>query len=119
NDGAVGDPGGTVNGTTTNVRTTTVNIDAKNDAPVNHPPASFTAAEDTSTTITGLTITDVDADPANQNITVTLSVQHGTLTFATGVAGGLVSGDITNNGTGNVSVTATQNKINATLGDAN
>ena len=38
-------------------------------------------------------VSDVDADPASQNITVTLSVSHGTLTVRTDVGGGIVAGD--------------------------
>jgi hypothetical protein len=117
NDGAVGNPSGTVDGTTTNARTTTVNIDAKNDAPVNHLPATPSINEDVQTAITGLSITDVDADPANQDITVTLSLTHGTLNLLTNVAGGITGGDITGGAqdTNTITITATQNQINNTI----
>jgi hypothetical protein len=110
-DGALNDPSGT------NTTTTTLNIDAKNDAPVNHLPATPSVNEDVLTTISGISITDVDADPANQDITVTFSVVHGTLTFNTAVAGGITGADITAgaNGSNTVTLTATQNQINATL----
>jgi len=114
NDGAVGNPGGV------NQTTTTLSIDAVDDAPVNNLPASPSINEDTLTTITGLTITDVDADPVTHNIQVAFSVSHGTLTLNTSVAGGIVAGDITGgaSGTNTITVTATQNKINTTLGNA-
>jgi hypothetical protein len=111
NDGAIGNPSGT------NATTTTLNIDAVNDAPVNHLPATPSVNEDVLTTISGISITDVDADPANQDITVTFSVVHGTLTFNTAVAGGITGADITAgaNGSNSVTLTATQDQINATL----
>ncbi|MBV9240880.1 MAG: hypothetical protein JO314_02630, partial [Acidobacteria bacterium] len=106
--------------TAQNSGTTTVTIDAVNDAPVNNGVASKTGNEDTLIPITGLSMTDVDADPASaaQTITVQMTVSHGTLTYRTDVASGLVAGDITGNGTNNVVVTQTQNKINATLANA-
>src|SRR5215472_3661245 len=116
NDGAVGDPVGATNTATTNL--TVVGVD---DAPVNNTGSvSATGNEDSTFSITGLTITDVDADPANQNIQVTLSVSHGTLTLNTGVAGGITAGEITAGASGSstFTVTATQNQINATLGNA-
>jgi hypothetical protein len=111
NDGAIGDPSGT------NTTTTTLNIDAKNDAPVNNLPGTPTVNEDVQTAITGITITDVDADPANQDITVTLSVAHGTLNLLTNVAGGITGADITGGAQDSttITITATQNQINATF----
>jgi hypothetical protein len=112
NDGEGGDPTGT-----DNFKTTTVNIDAKNDAPVNHLPATPSVNEDVQTAITGISITDVDADPANQDITVTFSVLHGTLNVNTAVAGGVTGADITGGAqnTNTITLTATQNQINATI----
>ncbi len=114
NDGAVGDPSGT------NTTTTTLNIDAVDDAPVNHLPAGVSGNEDTPFTISGVSITDVDADPTDQNIQVTFSVSHGTLTLNTGVAGGITAGEITAgaNGSSTITVTAWQDQINTTLANA-
>ena len=100
------------------VQTASVTVVGINDAPVNNiGGATATGNEDTPFSITGLSITDVDADPANQDITVTLSVLHGTLTFNTAVAGGIIGADITGgaNGSNTITITATQNQINATL----
>ena len=110
-DGALDDPSGT------NTTTTTLNIDAKNDAPVNNLPATPSVNEDVQTAITGISITDVDADPANQNITVAFSVVHGTLNFNLAVAGGITGANISGGAqnTNTVTLTATQNQINATL----
>ena len=44
---------------------------------------------------------------------------HGTLTVLAGVPGGLTSGDISNNGSGTVTLTGTVAEINATLAAAN
>ena len=114
NDGAVGNPSGTVDGTTTNVRTTTITIDAVNDSPVNNALTDQTTAEDTPKAIT-FSVSDVDADPANEDITVRLQVAHGTLDVDTSVSAGLaVAGDNTND----VLLTGTQAEINATLAAA-
>ena len=58
--------------------------------------------------------------PPRQNIVVTLSVAHGTLTLLTNVTGGITAGQITGgaNGTASITLTATQNQINATLAAA-
>ncbi|WP_395612630.1 FG-GAP-like repeat-containing protein, partial [Allosphingosinicella sp.] len=93
----------------------TVTVVGVNDAPLNTVPGAQAATEDTAKIITGFSISDVDADPANQVLTVTLSVTHGTLTLLTNVSGGITAGQVTNNGTGTVTISATQNQINATV----
>ena len=117
NDGAVGNPSGTVNGASTNVRTTVINIDAVDDAPVNNALANQTTPEDTPEAIS-FSVSDVDADPANQNITVRLQVTQGTLDINTAVGGGLTAGQVTGDNTNDVLLTGTQNQINATLANA-
>jgi Ca2+-binding RTX toxin-like protein len=102
-----------------NSGTTTINIAAVNDAPVNGTVSSATGNEATNITVTGLQVSDVDANPASAIVTVTLSVTKGVLTLRTNVASGLVSGDIVGNGAGTVTITATINKINATLAASN
>ena len=73
--------------------------------------------EDTDTPITGLSVSDVDIDTGL--ITVTLTVQHGTIHVADDVPGGLDSLDITNNDTASVTLTAISTLVNATLAALN
>ena len=112
-DGTQGVLAGSVNSTTT-----TINIAAVNDAPVN-TVSSATGNEDSNIAVTGLHISDVDANPASDNVTVSLSVTKGVLSLLTNVAGGLTSGGVSGNGTASVTLTGTQNQINATLAAAN
>jgi hypothetical protein len=98
-----------------------VTVVGVNDAPVNTPGSAGAAAEDsTSNALTGISVFDVDANPATQDIRVVLSVAHGTITIRTDVASGIVAGDITAgaNGSSTITITATQNQINATLANA-
>src|SRR5205085_1049399 len=110
--------------------TNTVSVTGINDAPVNAiGTASFTFVADSVgaagtvalapvNAIKGIQVSDVDSDPANQNITVTLAVDHGVLTIRTDVVGGITSGQLSGNGTGLITISATQNAINATLAAA-
>ena len=100
---------------TSNTVQTTLNVAAVNDKPVNHGVADLTVQEDTSSAITGLSVTDIDSNPAVDNIQVALAVQHGILTLQTNVASGITAGEIVGNGSSTVTVTATQNQIDATL----
>jgi hypothetical protein len=98
----------------------TVDVAATNDAPVNTVGGPFAVLEtDGPTAVTGLAVSDVDADPASDLIQVTLSATLGTIDVSTGVIGGITVGQVSGNGTGTVVITATQNAINATFGDAN
>jgi large repetitive protein len=101
-------------------QTTSIAVVGVDDPPVNNGVSSKSGNEDTLIPITGLSVSDVDADPANQDITVQFTVTHGTLTLNTSVAGGLTAGDITAgaNNSSTFTVTATQNQINATLQNA-
>ncbi|HVQ07464.1 MAG TPA: Ig-like domain-containing protein [Allosphingosinicella sp.] len=113
-DGALGVPGGSQNSATT-----TINITAVNDAPVNIVPGTQTISEDVAgVTIAGLQVSDPDANPGITDITVTLTVQHGTLTLLNNVAGGLTAADIAGNGSATVTITGTINEINATFSAA-
>lgn len=99
----------------------TVTVTGINDAPFNTVGGAAAATEDGSAfAITGISMFDVDADPATQDIVVTLSVALGTITVQTNVVGGIIAGDITGgaNGSGTITITATQNQINATLAAA-
>ena len=51
-------------------------------------------------------------------MTVTFMANHGILALSTTVTNGISAGQVTTNGTGSVSVTATVAEINATLADA-
>ena len=98
---------------------TTLNVAPVNDAPVNHAPNAITPHESTSFAITGLSVSDVDADPANDAIQVTLSVADGNLSVLAGVTNGLAANQIAGSGTGTVTLTGTQNQINTTLAALN
>ncbi len=110
-------------------QTATVNVDGLNDAPVNDntPNSAPSGAEDgAAIAIVGLGVSDVDADPASQDIQLTLSVPagRGTLTLNLEVASGITAADITGGagaaaGVTSIVITATQAQINATLAAAN
>ena len=108
--------------------TNTVTVIGINDAPVNAMGTAQTFTEDTTgnatsappvNAVTGLSFGDADADATTEQFTVTLSVDHGTLSVRTDVAGGLAAGNVTGNGTGSVVLTGTQTAINATLAAVN
>ncbi|HEY7811060.1 MAG TPA: Ig-like domain-containing protein, partial [Allosphingosinicella sp.] len=106
-----------------------VSVTGINDAPVNTVGAAMNFTEDTTGTvgqaspsviapvnaITGISIGDADADATTETFTVTLSVVFGTLTIRTDVTGGLTPLQVSGNGTALITVTGTQNAINATL----
>jgi hypothetical protein len=112
------DNGGTANGgiDTSAAQTFIITINAVNDAPTIAAPGTQTTAEDTSKVISGLSFADVDAGSAN--VVVTLVINHGTLTLSANVASGLTATQITNNGTGSVTITAPLAAINTTLVNA-
>jgi hypothetical protein len=102
-----------------NVAVATVEVVGVNDAPINTVPGSQAVDEETNLSITGISVADADANPATQDLTVTLHVGSGTLDIRTDVVGGITAGDVTGDTTGNIVVTATLNEINATLAAAN
>jgi len=88
-------------------------INAIDDGPVNHVPGGQTFNEDSSQTFSagsGNAITVSDVDAASGNVTVTLSVQHGTLTL-----GSTANVTATGDGSGTVQVTGTVADVNAAL----
>jgi uncharacterized repeat protein (TIGR01451 family) len=95
----------------------TLSVSSVNDAPVNTVPATGSTNADTPVSLTGISVSDVDAGPAN--ISVVLSVTHGTLTLNTSVPGGVIASDLSGNGSGLIVVLSTLAKINTTLADAN
>ncbi len=82
-----------------------------NDAPVNTLPPTFNGTEDQPLTLNGLAVTDVDA--GGGPITVTLSVDAGTLAAAS--AAGIT---VTGSGTGSITLSGTLADINAYLAGA-
>jgi Ca2+-binding RTX toxin-like protein len=80
-----------------------------------------TGNEDTAIALTGIVVDGVAADPATSMVTVTLAVEHGTLDIRTDVAGGIDGSAITGgaDGSDTITITATQDQINATLSAAN
>jgi hypothetical protein len=105
-------------GSSSGSTTSTIAVTGVDDAPVNQVPGAQTASEDRTLAITGLSVSDVDANPASDIITVTLSVGHGSLTAATNLLTG-IGESVTGNGSGSVTLTGTQHDINATLAEAN
>ena len=95
------------------VLTSTINLVSVNNAPVNTVPGTTqTTAEDTAKVITGLSIADTDAGTGN--MTVTLAVDHGTISVAAGTGVTL-----TTNGTGSVQLLGTLSAINTLLATTN
>ena len=94
--------------------TGTVNIEVQpiNDGPVNSVPGSLSIDEDNSLSFSGANLIDVaDIDAGSGDVTVTLTVNGGTLNVSTG--GG---GNVSNNGTGQVSIDGTVSQVNSSLG---
>lgn len=95
-------------------QTLTVDVQHLNRAPVNTVPGAQQTDEDTALAITGLQV--IDSDAGSLPITVTLQVQHGTLSIAAGIGGGLGTSDILYaTDRRSVTLTGSQTAINATL----
>jgi VCBS repeat-containing protein len=114
----VRDDGGVTNGGDNigNIVTVTITVDGVNDAPVHTLPAAYVTNEDIGLPLSGISIVDVDVAAGNE--TVTFSVTSGTLTVNTAVGGGVTAGQVANNGTATVTITAPLAAINATLANA-
>ena len=69
--------------------------------------------EDTPLAITNVSVTDPDA--GNADISLTLSVADGALDVKTDVAGGVTAAQVTDDGTGTVTIIASQSAIDTTL----
>ena len=110
----VRDNGGIADGgqdTDPTANTVTLTVTPVNDAPVNTLPATFGVAEDAALQLTGLAVADVDAGTGP--VTVTLSVDIGTLIAAS--AGGVT---VARSGTGRITLAGTVEALNAYLGAA-
>ena len=104
--------------TNSNIAVTTVHVVSVNDDPVNTVPGAQATNEDTSIVFTGATaisISDVDAGTTGgaDDVTVTLSVAHGTLTYSALVGGAILSGGA--NGSLTFSLTGSTADLTATL----
>ena len=75
--------------------TVSINVAAVNDAPVNTVGGPMETAEDTAVLVAGISVADVDAEEGNGELSVSLSVQHGSLALAStaGLSGDLDGGD--------------------------
>ena len=105
-------------GSLTGSDNSTITINAVNDAPVITVPPTVNLTESGNPQNVSLGST-VFADDASEtpgaNVSVTMSVTQGTLTLRTDVVGGLVAGQITNNGTGSLTLSGTISQIDTTL----
>ncbi|MDQ0136605.1 T1SS-143 domain-containing protein [Neorhizobium galegae] len=88
-------------------------VAAVNDAPVNTMPASVATNEDQAVAISGLQVSDIDS--AAGQVSVTLTVNHGTLAVSEIVSGAAVANDHT----ATVTLTGTVAQINTTLAALN
>ena len=109
------DNGGTANGgnDTSAIQTFTITVTAVNDAPVNSVPGPQTTHQDDPLTFSvanGNRPTVTDIDIASGNVTVTVSVAHGTLTL-----GSTAGVTVTGNGTASVQVTGVPSSVNNAL----
>ena len=105
---------GTDNGTPTpasSSQTFAITITPQNDAPSLTVPGALTVNEDTTLSIPSISVSDVDASL----LEVTLRVNNGRLTLATGVAGGVQAAQVSNNGSAVVTVKASPTAIATTL----
>ncbi|HEY4312127.1 MAG TPA: peptidylprolyl isomerase [Pirellulales bacterium] len=101
-----------------NTNTNSVSLAVLSSILINVPSSSLATAMGAGLAIAGLSISD-PALPAANNVAFTFKPQSGTITLATNIPNGITSAEVTGNGTGTVSVNATQAQINATLADAN
>ncbi|HEX8120625.1 MAG TPA: tandem-95 repeat protein, partial [Solirubrobacteraceae bacterium] len=98
----------------TDTDTVGLTVTSVNDAPVNSVPAGKTINEDTTLTLSsgGSGAPSVtDADAGGDDVTVTFTADHGTLTLAT--TSGLTT--VIGNGTGTVELTGSLAEVNAAL----
>ncbi|MGE3776201.1 MAG: M10 family metallopeptidase C-terminal domain-containing protein, partial [Pirellulaceae bacterium] len=84
-----------------------------NDPPFNTLPQEYTTSEDTLVDLHGLEVTDDDA--LGNDITVVLSVLHGTLTLSAGVFGGAIPANATGSQTKTLVLRGSTYEVNTTL----
>jgi phosphodiesterase/alkaline phosphatase D-like protein len=95
--------------------TMTINVTPVNDAPVLTVPGTQTTDEDIAVAITGISVSDVDVNEGTGAEQVTLSVNSGTLTVSTSVAGGLSAAQISGNVSASIVLQGPIAQVNATL----
>ena len=93
------------------VYSTNINVAGVNDPPVNTVPGAQQAHISTPHAITDLAVADPDAT----TMTVTLTVQHGTIHVLNNVAGGLNAAGITSNDSNSVTLSGNLTSLNTTL----
>lgn len=99
------------------VETLTISEPSPNQAPsISGPGGTVQVTSEAEFPITGLSISDPDAGAGS--LTVSLTVQNGTITVDDAVPGGVLAAGITNNGSAVVTVEGSLAALNATLGDA-
>ncbi|WP_297481844.1 Ig-like domain-containing protein [uncultured Photobacterium sp.] len=101
-------------GTLTDVSTVDITVAAVNDAPVNEIPTTITTSEDTATVVDGLKVIDVDFNELanNEVMSVTLAVNHGSLSISLPAGNGV---EVIDDGSGNVVLKGSMADINAVL----
>ena len=101
-------------GALTDVSTVEITVDAVNDAPVNEVPTTIIASEDTATVVDGIKVTDADFNELadNEAMSVTLAVNHGSLSITLPTNSGV---EVTDDGSGNVVLKGSMADINAVL----
>ncbi|WP_298596401.1 DUF4347 domain-containing protein, partial [uncultured Zoogloea sp.] len=109
---ALNDGGNTGSGGSLGVSTTlTLDVTAVNDAPTITVPGTQTVAEEGSLTISGISFGDVDADSGN--VSVTLTVAHGTLTLGGDASGVTLTAGADNSAT--MTLSGTLAAVNAAV----
>ncbi len=102
--------------TDSNIVTVDLTIGPVNDAPENTVPGGQNTTAGTPLPLSGISVSDADDTSL---LSFSVDAGSGILTIDTAVAGGITAGQVTNNGTGNVTVSgATLAQINATLAAA-
>ena len=97
--------------------TLTINQSIPNQAPViSVPPGTQNATTGLPRAITGVEVRDPDS--GSGDLTLTLGVLNGIVNIKSTVPGGVGAGDISNNNSGNVTVTGTIAELAATLSDS-
>ncbi|MCH2208316.1 MAG: tandem-95 repeat protein [Lentisphaerales bacterium] len=91
----------------------TIMVTAVNDSPEITAPETVSLDEDSSVKITGISVSDVDA--TGEDVTLTLSVTEGSISFASGIVDGVSADQITQVNSSSLSVTATLAEIQASL----
>ena len=92
-----------------------ITVTAVNDKPTFNAPANVSVAEDDAVKLTGLSITDLDANEVGGEISITLGVTSGILTFVDLSSLTLLNG--TANSSSSIELRGTLANINAALGD--